>query len=91
MPDIRIAHAHDLPQEEARRAAREVAEQIARDYQVEVEWNGDVMQFQRPGVNGLLVLAPNEALVEVSLGFLFRSFAPVIEQKLAAKMRKVFG
>lgn len=91
MSDIRITHPHELPPDEARKAAREVAEQIARDYQVEVEWIGDVMRFGRPGVNGVLMLAPNEAKVEISLGFLFKSFAPVIEQKLASKMRKVFG
>lgn len=91
MADIRIRHAHALPHDEARRAAEQVAAQLAQDYQVAVEWNGDVMRFERAGVSGHLVLAPNEAQVDVSLGFLFKAMAPAIEQKLAQKMRKVFG
>lgn len=91
MADIRLTHPHELPPDEARKAAQEVAEQIARDYQVDVKWDGDVLRFERVGVSGLLVLAPREATLEVSLGALFRAFAPMIEQKLTAKMHKVFG
>jgi putative polyhydroxyalkanoate system protein len=91
MADIRITHAHALSQDEARHAAQQVAAQLAQDYDVAVEWNGDVMQFERTGVAGSLTLAPNEAQIELRLGLLFKAFAPAIEQKLAAKMRKVFG
>ncbi|HEY8607620.1 MAG TPA: polyhydroxyalkanoic acid system family protein [Noviherbaspirillum sp.] len=91
MADIRISHAHALPQDAARRAAEQVAEQIARDYDMALEWNGDVLVFARSGVSGALVLEPNLAYVEVRLGILFKAFAPVIEQKLTEKLRRVFG
>lgn len=91
MADIRIAQAHALTPAQARQAAQDLADQLAREYQVETEWDGDTMRFEHSAVTGTLALAPAEARLELTLGGLYKAFAPVLEQKLAAKMGKMFG
>lgn len=90
MPDICIKQAHKLPHGKARAAAQKVADQMAQEFDMESEWDGDVLLFQRSGVSGKLVLAEKAAQIEITLGFLFKAFAPAIEEKVATKMKNVF-
>jgi putative polyhydroxyalkanoate system protein len=91
MADICITQPHELPHKSARAAAQKVADQLADEYEMTSAWVGDVLHFERSGVSGKLLLLEQQATLEISLGFLFKSFAPIIEQKVAAKMAKVFG
>lgn len=90
MPDIQISQSHRLAHQQAREAAQTVADQMAREYGMSAEWNGDVLVFSRSGVSGMLILSEQLARIEISLGFLLKSFAPAIEEKVAAKMRRIF-
>ncbi len=91
MADISITQTHKLPHKNARAAAQTVADQLADEYEMALEWIGDVLHFKRSGVSGKLLLLETEATLEISLDFLFKAFAPTIEQKVAAKMAKIFG
>jgi putative polyhydroxyalkanoate system protein len=92
MADIHIVQAHSLSQEQARRAAEQVSAKLARDYQLACRWDGDnVMRFERSGVEGELTLGAGQAAVAVRLGFMMGMFAPAIQEKLAASMKKVFA
>lgn len=91
MPDICITQAHKLSEKKARAAAQKVADQIAQEFDVVSEWEGNVLRFRRTGVSGKLILAEKEAQIEISLGFLFKAFAPTIQQKVATKMKTVFA
>lgn len=91
MADIRITQAHKLPHKKAKAAAQKVADQMAEEYEMSSEWDGDVLKFKRSGVSGKLVVLEKEAHLEISLGFLFKAFASTIEEKVAAKMKKVFS
>lgn len=90
MADISITQPHELPHETARAAAQKIADQMAEEYEMASEWDGAVLHFRRVGVSGKLHLLEQEAILEISLGFLFKAFAPTIEQKVAAKMKKLF-
>ena len=91
MADIRITQAHKLTHKKAKAAAQKVADQMAEEYDMAAEWDGDVLRFKRSGVSGVLTVLEKEAHLEISLGFLFKAFAPTIEEKVAAKMKKVFS
>ena len=91
MADISIIQAHELSHQQAKAAAQKVAERIAAEYEMNSEWDGDVLKFKRSGVSGKLTVAEKEAYLEISLGFLFKAFAPTIQEKIAAKMKKVFS
>ncbi|RJG05460.1 polyhydroxyalkanoic acid system protein [Noviherbaspirillum cavernae] len=91
MADIRITQTHELPHDAARNAAQQIAHQMAKEYDMSANWDGDVLLFSRSGVSGRLALLEKEAQLEIQLGFLFKAFASTIEEKVAAKMRKVFA
>ena len=91
MADISIVQEHKLTHKKAREAAQKVADAIAGDYGMECEWDGDVLRFERSGVQGQLTLEKKKAEVFIRLGFLMSAFAPTIEAKVAESMKKVFA
>ncbi|MGZ8288488.1 MAG: polyhydroxyalkanoic acid system family protein [Telluria sp.] len=91
MADICIVQEHSLTPEKARDAAQQVADKIAREFDLACKWEGDVLRFTRSGVDGSLTLRGQDAQMEIKLGFLMGAFAPAIRAKVAEKMQKVFG
>ena len=91
MADISIKQQHKLTHKKAMAAAQKVADKMAEDYDMASEWEGDVLHFKRSGVTGSLTLLEHEAHLEVTLGFLLKAFAPTIEEKVTAQMKKVFS
>jgi putative polyhydroxyalkanoate system protein len=90
MPDIRIIQPHQLSAAEARAAAESVAQRIAQEYGLSCRWVGEVLRFERSGVEGSLALAPGRAEMNIRLGFLMSMMAPAIQAKVQEKMRQVF-
>jgi len=91
MADISITQQHTLSPPAARAAAQKVADKLASDYGLDCRWDGDVLRFERSGVEGMLTLGEQQAALRIKLGFLMGAFAPTIEQKVTESMRKVFA
>jgi putative polyhydroxyalkanoate system protein len=91
MADISIVQEHGLSPSTARAAAQKVADKLAADYGLSCQWDGDVLRFERSGVEGALTLEETRAAVRIQLGFLMGAFAPAIEAKVAESMKKVFA
>ncbi|MHA4869962.1 polyhydroxyalkanoic acid system family protein [Duganella sp. PWIR1] len=90
MADINIVQAHSLAPEQARAAAQQVADKLAEQFELACRWDGDVLRFERSGVNGALTLLPNQAQLKIALGFPISMMAAMVEAKVSEKMRKVF-
>jgi putative polyhydroxyalkanoate system protein len=91
MADISITQKHKLTLKKAKAAAQKVADKLAQEYDMTSEWEGDVLHFQRSGVSGTLAVLEHEAKLDIKLGFLLKAFAPTIEEKVTAQMKKVFS
>ena len=91
MADINIVQAHSLSPEKAREAAQQVADKMARDYQLDCRWDDNVLTFSRSGVQGALTLGAQRADMAIRLGTLMSAFSTTIEAKVAANMRQVFA
>jgi len=91
MADIDIIQPHSMTPEAARAAAQQVADKMAADFGMECEWEGAVLRFERSGVDGTLVVGERDARLEIRLGLMMKAFAPMVQDKLARKMEKVFG
>jgi putative polyhydroxyalkanoate system protein len=91
MAEISITQPHSLSPEAARAAAQKVADKLSNEYGLACQWAGDVLRFERSGIDGTLTLAAHEAALRIKLGFMMSAFAPTIEQKVADNMRKVFA
>jgi len=91
MADINIVQDHHLTHKKAREAAEQVADKLAEEFDLNCEWEGDVLRFERSGVSGSLTLHKHQAQMHIKLGFLFSAFSSTIEQKVTEKMKKVFA
>ncbi|MEG1055950.1 MAG: polyhydroxyalkanoic acid system family protein, partial [Janthinobacterium sp.] len=89
--DINIVQQHKLTAAKAREAAQQVADKLAQEYDLACAWDGDVLRFERSGVDGSLTLEKEQAQLQIKLGFMLSAFASTIEGKIAEKMRKVFA
>jgi putative polyhydroxyalkanoate system protein len=91
MADIEITQPHNMTPDAARAAAQQVADKMAADFGMECAWDGQVLRFERSGVDGALVVGEHDARLEIRLGLMMKAFAPMVQDKLARKMQKVFG
>lgn len=91
MADISITQKHKLSHKKAKAAAQKVIDDLAEEYGVTAEWDGDVVNFQRSGVSGTLEVLAHEAQIEITLGFMLKAFSSTIEQHVQDHMQKVFG
>ena len=91
MADITIRHAHELNATDARAAADKVANEMATEFDMAIQWQGDVLSFKRSGVSGTLTLLDREALLDITLGSMLKAFAAKIEDKVSGNMVKVFA
>ena len=91
MADIEITQPHSMTPDAARIAAQQVADKMAADFGMECKWDGQVLRFERTGVDGTLVVGERDARLEIRLGLMMKAFAPMVQEKLARKMQRVFG
>jgi putative polyhydroxyalkanoate system protein len=83
MSEISITRVHRLSTINARLAAEQVAADLQRKFGLTCAWCDDgVMRFERPGVNGQLVLAGPEVTVEVTLSAFYLAFRGLLESKI---------
>lgn len=87
MSNIDISHPHALLPGHARQAVQEIAEKLTQRFGVDCEWNGDILNFVRSGVDGRIALLPGQVHVTAELGFLFGMMRDQIE----AEIRRVLG
>lgn len=91
MAEFKIVQQHALSLDAARTAAEQVAQRLAAEYGLACRWDGDVLRFERSGVDGDLVLDGQSAALRIRLGMFMSAFAPMIQAKVTEKMRKVFA
>jgi putative polyhydroxyalkanoate system protein len=90
VPDISIRQPHQLSEQNAKAAAQKMADRLVAEYDISAAWNGNMLTFKRSGLSGTLMLHKNEARLEVTLGFLLKTFSAKLEEKMVQQMRKVF-
>jgi putative polyhydroxyalkanoate system protein len=90
MSRIEIRHVHSLPTAKARKAIEEVAHKLAERFQMDWEWDGDVLNFSRSGVDGHIALEPDALHVTAKLGFLMAMFREPIENEIKRVLQERF-
>ena len=91
MSDIKIRRTHALPVAKARKSAEKMAKRLQKEFDLDYEWDGDVLVFERSGVNGELTVAPKHVEMEVKLGFLLRMMRPTIERHINENLDQIFA
>jgi putative polyhydroxyalkanoate system protein len=91
MTDILITRTHGMTLKQAKAAAQEVADELAEQYEVESEWQGNTLNFRRTGVDGCLKVSAKQMTIEVKLGFLLAAFKSTFEQNINKRLDKLLG
>jgi len=86
MADIRIARPHGLPLSRAKAAAQAAADDLAREYELTCQWEGDTLNFRRSGVQGRIEVNASQIAVEIRLGLLLKGFRSAIEQSVSKRL-----
>jgi putative polyhydroxyalkanoate system protein len=87
---IRLRREHDLAPEAVRQKVDRVAEVLAKKFDAECTWKGDVLTVNHPSVNGTVTVGRNDVVVEARLGFVVSMFRDRIDAELARVLDKEF-
>jgi putative polyhydroxyalkanoate system protein len=82
---------HTMPEEEAQKAADELAGDLAQKFEINYGWEGDHIHFERPGVNGQITVRENEIRIRARLGLMLIFLKPVIEEEITQYLENHFG
>jgi putative polyhydroxyalkanoate system protein len=74
MSDIAFIRGHGLPIAKAKALVQKAADALAAEHQLQSEWHGNTLHFQRSGVNGQIHVTHSKIHLDVSLGFLLKPF-----------------
>ena len=91
MADIDIRRTHALGIAGARAAAERMAAQLASRFDLKGDWRGNVLHFERPGVNGSLAVGAHDVHLSVALGFLLKAMKGSIESAVEREMDSLFA
>ena len=91
MSSIDISKKHALSHKRAKEAAQKVAEDLHQRFNIEFTWNGDCIDFARPGLTGQLHVLKTEVRLDCKLGFLLSAIKPAIEREVHSEFDKRFG
>jgi putative polyhydroxyalkanoate system protein len=90
MSDIDIHAHHQMSHEDAQHAADELAADLAEQFAINYGWDEDVINFERPGVHGQILVRNSEIRVTARLGFLLMFLKPRIEQEVVRYLSEHF-
>jgi putative polyhydroxyalkanoate system protein len=90
MSRIHLRREHDLTPKAARTKVERVAEALAKKFDAECTWKGDVLSVNHPSVNGQVTLGENDVVVEAKLGFLVAMFRDRIDEELVRILDREF-
>jgi putative polyhydroxyalkanoate system protein len=90
MADIDVHRVHNLGLAAARVAADKMAADLGRKFDLRGRWEGDVLHFERPGVQGALAIDAKALHLTVSLGFLLRAMKGSIERAVMGELEALF-
>ncbi len=91
MSDIKYVRTHRLPLAQAKAIAQKTADDLAEEYDLRSEWEGNTLHFHRSGVEGHMAVSTQEIALDVKLGFLLRPFKAKFEQHIERHLDKLLA
>nr|BBJ05582.1 hypothetical protein YBY_34310 [Marinobacter nauticus] len=86
---IDIHRAHSLDKAHAREAAETLAKDLSKQFDVNYQWEGDMLTFKRSGVKGHLDLSDSDLHIRLELGLMLRPFKSRIEQEIHSQLDQI--
>jgi len=91
MSNIDIQARHNLSHVDAMSAADELCADLAEKFGIDYGWDDNTIYFERPGVNGSIVVLEKEIGIQAKLGFMLMMLKDPIEKEIASHLQSHFG
>lgn len=91
MSTIRISRVHGTTTKKARAAVESIAAELAQEFEIDYEWDGATLHFQRPGVRGTMVVERHTLEIDAELGLVVRMLKSRIEREIHRYCDERFG
>ena len=88
MSRIHVERPHSLGRAAALAKAEQLAERLAREYDVRYRWNGDSLEFKRSGADGRIDVHDGSVRVQLSLGLLLSAMSSSIKREIEEVLDK---
>ncbi len=82
MSDIDIRKTHDFDLDGAQQVADDLARDLAEKFAIDYGWDGDVIVFERAGVDGEIQVDEQCVHVRARLGFFLSYLKPAVEREI---------
>ena len=82
MASISIAKQHALTHKKAKDIAEKIAKDLKHRFDLDYAWDGDHVDFERPGVSGRMLVSKDAIRLDVHLGFLLTPLKGAIEREI---------
>src|ERR1019366_4411090 len=69
MSDIKLIKSHSLPIAKAKALVQKAADELAAEYDLGSEWEGNMLRFHRLDVDGQVYVTDSVIRLDVTLGF----------------------
>jgi putative polyhydroxyalkanoate system protein len=87
---ILLRREHDLTPAAAREKVERVAAVLAKRFDAECEWHGDVLSIKHPTVTGTVTLGKSDIVVAAKLGLMLAMFRGRIDEELERALDREF-
>lgn len=71
--------------------AQTAADELAKEYDLTLRWDGDTLHLRRNGVEGRIEVSPSQIALEIRLGLLLKGLRRVIEKKAGERLDAVLA
>jgi len=88
---IDIHAHHTLSHEDALQAADELSCDLSEKFGINYGWEDEVIHFERPGVNGQILVQDSELRIQANLGLMLMMLKGPIEQEIFRYLKEHFG
>jgi len=91
MSAIHIQRNHTLGKAEARSVVEDIARQMKSKLEIEYRWNGDRLQFDRPGAHGRIDVTDTTVTVDIELGLMLTAFKGMVQDQINGYLDQRIG
>lgn len=91
MSDLMIRRTHGMTLKKAKAAAEHIAEELAQEFKISYEWEGNVLSFHRSGISGTMSVDRKFIEIQAKVGFLLLPVKSKIEREIHRFCDENFG
>ena len=91
MSRIDVHAMHRMKLEDAQNAADQLAQDLARKFDIEYGWDEDTIVFERPGIHGTITIDAKEIRILAQLGLMLSMFRDRLEAEVRRYLAEHFN